>query len=342
MNGRERVLAHLDGKPADRLALMPITMMFAADQTGVKYRAYATDCRTLVEAQLRTAERFNLDHVSAISDPAREAADFGAALEYFDDSPPAFDEKNALLANRTMLARLKIPDPLGGGRMHDRVKALDLFKERVGREKLIEGWVEGPCAEGADLRGINALMLDFFDEPAFVRDLFALAVENALRFARAQVEAGADLIGVGDAAASLVGTMIYEEFVWPFEKQLVDGLHRLGARVRLHICGNTRPILAGLGRLGGDIVDLDSMVPMDEARAKMGPQPLLLGNLDPVRELLRGTPQTIADAVARCHRQSGARYIIGAGCEVPRHTPPENLRALFDYAIKPHGKGNPS
>ena len=332
MNSRERVLAHLEGQPTDRLPLMPITMMFAADQTGAKYQAYATDHRVLVEAQLRTAERFDLDYVSAISDLAREAADFGAAVEYFEDQPPAFDENNSLLADKKMLARLKMPDPLGGGRMHDRVKALALFKERVGREKFIEGWVEGPCAEGADLRGINTLMLDFFDDPEFVRDLFALAVENALRFAKAQVEAGADIIGVGDAAASLVGPMIYEEFVWPFEKQLVDGLNRLGARVRLHICGNTRPILEGIGRLGCDIVDLDSMVPMDEARAKMGPQPFLLGNLDPVRELLHGTPASITGAVARCHQQSGARYIIGAGCEVPLHTPPENLCALFNYA----------
>ena len=332
MNSRERVFANLEGQPTDRLPLMPITMMFAADQTGAKYQAYATDCRVLVEAQLSIDERFSLDYVSAISDPAREAADFGAAVEYFADQPPAFDENNALLADNSKLAQLKMPDPLGGGRMHDRVKALALFKKQIGCEKLIEGWVEGPCAKGADLRGINTLMLDFFDDPGFVRDLFALAVENALRFAKAQIEAGADLIGVGDAAASLVGPMIYEEFVWPFEKHLVDGLHRLGARVRLHNCRNTRPILEGMGRLGCDIVDLDSMVPMDEARAKMRPQPFLLGNLDPVRELLHGTPLTIAAAVARCHQQSGARYIIGAGCEVPLHTPPENLRALFDYA----------
>jgi len=332
MNGRERILAHLNGRPADRLALMPITMMFAGDQIGVKYREYATDYRVLVEGQLRTAERFELDYVSAISDPSREAADFGAAIRYFPDQPPAIDETNALLAEKTTLARLRPPDPLGGGRMHDRVKALALFKERVGREKYIEGWIEGPCAEGADLRGINTLMLDFLDDPVFVRDLFALAVENGLRFARAQVEAGADLIGVGDAAASLVGPMIYEEFVWPFEKQLVDGLHAMGARVRLHICGNTQPILEGMGRLGCDIVDLDSMVPMAEARAKMGPQPFLLGNLDPVRVLRHATPQEIFNAVAECHRQSGPRYIIGAGCEVPRDTPPENMRALLQYA----------
>ena len=238
-----------------------------------------------------------------------------------------------MLADKTTLARLKRPDPLGGGRMHDRVKAVAHFNERVGREKLIEGWVEGPCAEGAGLRGINALMLDFFDDPGFVRDLFALAVENALRFARAQVEAGADLIGVGDAAASLVGPAIYEEFIWPFEKRLVDGLQALGTRVRLHICGNVRSILEQIGRLGCDIVDLDSMVPLDQARAKIGPRTFLLGNLDPVRLLRNGTPGEIREALARCHRHAGSRYIIGAGCEVPRDTPPENVRALLEYAM---------
>jgi MtaA/CmuA family methyltransferase len=331
-NGRERVLAHVEGRPVDRPALMPITMMFAADQIGVKYHDYATDYRVLVEAQIRTAERFEFDHVSAISDPAREAADFGAAVQFFPDQPPAIDENNALLADSTALVRLRLPDPLGGGRMHDRIKAVARLQERAGRDKYVEGWVEGPCAEGADLRGINMLMLDFTDDPAFVRDLFALAVENAIQFAQAQIEAGADLIGVGDAAASLVGPAIYEEFVWPQEKRLVDSLHALGARVRLHICGNTRAILAGMGRLGCDIVDLDSMVPLSEARAMMGPQPLLLGNLDPVRVLRNGTPDMIRAAVADCHRQGGSRYIIGAGCEVPRDTPPDNTRALLEYA----------
>ena len=65
----------IDGRPVDHLPLMPITMMFAADRAGVPYRDYATDHRVLAEAQMRTAEKFGFDYVSAISDPAREAAD---------------------------------------------------------------------------------------------------------------------------------------------------------------------------------------------------------------------------------------------------------------------------
>ncbi len=224
-------------------------------------------------------------------------------------------------------------DPFGPGVM-DKISSVEvcdiLCKAR--QEKLIEGWVEGPCAEAADLRGINTLMLDFYDDPTFVRGLFEFIIDMELRFARAQVDAGIDVVGVGDAAASLVGPAIYEEFVWPYEKKLVDGLHALGTRVRLHICGNTRRILAGMGKLGCDIVDLDSLASLFEAREKMGPQQVLLGNIDPVRVLREGTAESVYAAIAECHRQAGHHYIVGAGCEIPRDSPIPNVRALADYA----------
>jgi MtaA/CmuA family methyltransferase len=331
MTGRERVLALLDGRPVDHLPLMPITMMFAADQIGAKYGTYALDHRVMVEAQIRTAEKFAFDHVSGITE-TREAPDCGAAVRYFEDQPYAMDEQNARLASKADLTELKMPNPANAIHMQDRLRGLALLKDRVGREKLVEGWVEGACGASADLRGINTLMLDFYDDPAFVWDLFEFVVELGIRFGRAQVKAGAELIGVGDPAASLVGPAIYREFVWPYEKKLVDGLHAAGARVRLHICGSTRRILEDIGRLGCDIVDIDSAVPLSLAREKMGLGQVLLGNLDPVRDLWSGSPESITTALSDCHRQAGPRYIVAAGCEVPRDTPPENIKALASYA----------
>jgi MtaA/CmuA family methyltransferase len=338
MNGRQRVLAFLQGQPVDRLPLMPVVIMFCADQIGIKYGQYVKDYRVLAEAQMRTAEKFDFDIVSVMSDPAREAFDCGAHVEFYDDQPAAIVESDALLADKSKLAHLQIPDPLGGGRMHSAVMALELMKSQVGQEKVLMGWVEGPCAEGADLRGINTLMLDFFDDPAFVRDLFDFILEMELRYAQAQIEAGADLIGIGDAAASLVGPKIYEEFVWPYEKRLVDGLHALGTRVRLHICGNTSRILDGMGRLGCEIVDLDYLASIADARRAMGADQILLGNLNPVATLRDSSPPAITAALAECHRQAGARFIVGAGCEVVRDTPLENVQAMIDYARACHGQ----
>jgi MtaA/CmuA family methyltransferase len=332
MNGYERVIATFEGRRTDSLPLMPITMMFAADQLGVKYGRYACDYRVLVEAQVLTAERFDFDYVSCISCPTREAADCGAAIQYFEDQPPAVDENNSLLAEKSRLARLRVPDPSAGKMMSDRLKAAAKFREAVGGERLIEGWVEGPCAESADLRGINRLMLDFYDDPAFVGDLFEFVLEMALCFAKLQIEAGVDLIGVGDAAASLVGPRIYDQFVWPYEKRLVDGIHAMGARVRLHICGNTRHSLASIGRLGCDMVDLDWMVPVAQAREEMSPAQVLAGNIDPVQVLRNGTPAGVTAAIAACRQAAAPHYIVGAGCEVPRDTPIENVRAMCAYA----------
>lgn len=139
-------------------------------------------------------------------------------------------------------------------------------------------------------------------------------------------------MGVGDAAASLVGPTIYEQFVWAKEKELIDRLHQLGLKVRLHICGNTRQILEGMGRLGCDIVDLDFPAPVAEARAAMGPDQVLLGNLNPVKVLRNGTPELVRETLAACHQEAGARFIVGAGCEIPRGTPEANVQAMTDYA----------
>ena len=329
---KQAVLDLLNGKPVKRPPVMPITMMFAADFVNVPYGEYARDYKKLAEGQIRTAEFFGFDFVSGISDPGREASDFGAAVHYFDDQPPAIDENNALLKDPSKLAALKRPDPLGGGRMTDRVNAVALMKERTGNDQIIEGWVEGPCAEGSDLRGINHLMIDFFDDEDFVRDLFALVTDNAIAFAKAQIDAGADVIGVGDAAASLVSPDIYEEFVLPEEKRLCDAIHAAGAFMRLHICGNITNSLKHIKTGGFDIIDLDYPVDVATARRTLGDNQIILGNIDPVSAVKNSTPERIKAALADCRAAAGANYIVGAGCEIPRGTPYENVHAFRAFA----------
>jgi uroporphyrinogen-III decarboxylase len=125
---------------------------------------------------------------------------------------------------------------------------------------------------------------------------------------------------------------LYREFVLPYERRLVAGIQEAGGRVRLHICGNTRRILAGMGSVGADIVDLDYLSPMTEGREAMGPGQVLLGNIDPVRVLRDGTPESVTAELGECWRAASPRYIAGAGCEVPRGTPDANLHAMRAFA----------
>jgi MtaA/CmuA family methyltransferase len=216
--------------------------------------------------------------------------------------------------------------------MSNRLEGIALLKKTCGNEKIVEGWLEGPCASAADIRGIQTFMMDFYDDPLFVHELLEFTLEMGIAFGKAQIEAGADIIGVGDAVASLIGPQLYNDFVWPMEKRLIEALHDGGAKIRLHICGDIRSIMEPIGKLGCEIIDIDSMVPMEEARAKTGPRACLLGGVDPVRELQNGSPGELLDRMAKCHRKAGLRYIVGAGCEVPPATPQVNLQIMSNFA----------
>jgi len=331
MNSKERVLNLIEGKPVDRPPAMPITMQWAADLIGANYHDYATRAEIQSAAQCEAAGRFGFDHVSVISDPCCEAADLGAAIFYPPDAPPAIIEEEALLADTAVLCSLRVPDPhRAGSRMANRIEAVRLLRRAVGDTRLIEGWVEGPCAESADLRGINTLMMDYYDNADFIHELAGFTVKTALQFAIAQIEAGADIIGIGDAAASLINRELYDEFVLPHEKRLVDGIHAAGGRVRLHICGRISHLADALATLGCEIVDVDTPVDMQAARAAMGERQVLLGNIHTVNVVRNGTAEDVRRELAKCRADAGPAWISGAGCEIPRQTPMENVRCFAE------------
>ncbi|MHA1432062.1 MAG: uroporphyrinogen decarboxylase family protein, partial [Candidatus Freyarchaeota archaeon] len=66
---------------------------------------------------------------------------------------------------------------------------------------------------------------------------------------------------------------------------------------------------------------------------------VLVGNVDPVKVMLEGTPQDVKEACRECIRQAapGGMYMLATGCEVPPETPLENLRAFMD-ATREYGK----
>jgi len=305
---------------------VPILMQFAAEHIGSNYGAFASDHRVLVEANLRCAEDFGFDQLSAISDPYRETAGFGAPIEFRRDGVPICLKPP--LEDNPDLSRLPRPDPMKEARMRDRIDGIRAMKERAGERLSIMGWVEGPAAEAADLRGVSNFFVDLLEEPSYADLLMARCVETAIEFARAQVGAGADTVGIGDAVASQVSARVYESLILPHERRLVTALHEMGALVRLHICGNTRHLLPGIATLGLDVVDIDHMVSLAEARRVLGPGVAIAGNVDPVACVMRGTPESIAAAVRRCYAEAGPPFMVAAGCEIPAPTPPPNLSAL--------------
>lgn len=326
----ERLAARLRGDPVDRVPNMALVMQFAADQIQAPLARYYQDYHILCEANFKTVEVFGLDTVDAISDPYREAADFGAQIQFPEDNLPICTIPR--LQDTAALTSLPSPDPLkAGSRMRDRVDAIRLFHERVGGQIPIQGWVEGALAEAADLRGVTALLYDLYDRPEWVEELLERCVEVGIAFALAQIEAGATIIGLGDAIASQVNPHVYRQFALPYEQRIFEAVRQAGAVPRLHICGNTSRIVKDMAQSNAQIIDLDWAVDLAVARAQVDeidPSIALCGNVDPVAVLHDSTPEEITAAVRHCYAVGGNNWLAAPGCEVPRHTAAENMHAF--------------
>jgi uroporphyrinogen decarboxylase len=158
-------------------------------------------------------------------------------------------------------------------------------------------------------------------------------LETCIAFARAQVDAGADTIGIGDAIASQVSPDIYENLILPREMKLIKAIKEMGAYVKLHICGNITHLLPGISTLDIDIIDIDHMVNLAEVREVIPKRVAIAGNIDPVKGILLGTPESIRKKINDDYQLVGNPYLVNAGCEIPSSTPNENLKALCEPII---------
>lgn len=305
----------------------PILMQFAAHHIGRTYRDFYLDHEVLVAANIACMHDFGLDAVGLISDPYRETAAFGAVLNYPDEAVP--HPQGPIVVTHDDIAALKDPDVYSAERTRDRIEGTRRFREKLGAEVPVIGWIEGPLAEACDLVGVGDMLSQMAIDPEFAEALLRRVVPTAKAFALAQIEAGADIIGMGDAICSQISPKMYAKFVKPLHGELIRFIQSHDAAVKVHICGNITHLLPHLAELKPDIVDLDWMVDMEQAYQVLGPEVIRTGNLDPANVIaIRPADEVFAAARALVEAERGRPFMLAGGCEITPTTPPENLKAM--------------
>jgi MtaA/CmuA family methyltransferase len=314
------------GSLEGKVLFKPILMHFAARYIGSNYGLFASDYRVLAEANLRCLQDFDMDMMSLISDPYRETSAFGAGIEFIPHGVPRCLEE--IVKTLEDVENLKIPDVYRSERTLDRIKAAELLSEKSQGNTPLIGWIEGPLAEACDLCGVSNMLMQLMMEPDFCIRLMDKCLQTAKDFAKAQIEAGCGIMGIGDAICSQIDTNTYDTFVKERHRELFDYVRSLGALVNLHICGDITHLLISLQELPIDILDLDHMVDLHQARSVMGPGVIMCGNINPVfvQDSTSGEVETASRQLITEHGPE--RYILSAGCEITVNTPPSNLHAM--------------
>lgn len=301
-------------------------MQFAAEYIGSNYGAFASDYKVLAEANMKCLNDFDIDMLGLISDPYRETSAFGAKIKFVPNGVPRC--LNLIVNSIDDVKNIKTPNIYQSERTFDRIKAGEVLAKKTQGNIPIIGWVEGPLAEACDLTGIENMMMRLMVDPDFTNRLMDKCMVTAKDFAKAQVNAGCEIIGIGDAVCSQIDVETYTTFVRERHRELIAYIHDLGGKIKLHICGDINHLLPSFTDFKLDILDLDWQVDIHHARSVLGNDVIFSGNINPViiQNKTKDEVYQLCKKLVESHKDQ--RFILSAGCEITSLTSPENLLAM--------------
>ena len=180
-------------------------------------------------------------------------------------------------------------------------------------------------------------MDDLMDEPELVHEIFDLVLESNLKTYRQQIldtHATGVWIGGWRTGPELVSPAMFDEFVWPAFQAYYDLCIETGVLPIFHLDSNWDLCIDKFKRLKDKtyVLALDSKTDMRKARAVLGPDVCLLGDV-PCEMLTFGTPEEVSGYVTSMLEDVGPwGVIIASGCDIPSDARPENVKAMADAA----------
>lgn len=337
MTGKERALAALHGQPHDRPPVIPIVGQAGAALCGVSIFDHAHDPDLLAGCQIDCAREFGYDGIYISADTWVNAEAIGFPwVEHPQDGPAG--GQGTWIQSLADLINLPLPDPASSGRWPLMVSAVQTAVEMAGDELLIiANFDQSPFSLAGQLRDVNQFMLDLVDDPGFAHRLLAYCADAVSRFALALADAGAHLLNTGDSLAggSLISGRYYEEFAFPYEQRVFQHIRKdSDTPISLHICGDTRTCLDKMLQTGADAIEVSEHMDLKMVRSKAAERVTVVGNIDPVNVLLKGTPEQV-DAQCRAALETfrgSSRFILSTGCAISPLTPSDNICAMVQAA----------
>lgn len=219
----------------------------------------------------------------------------------------------------------------GGNTRCDRIiESIKILAEKYGDELPIIGSMIGPFSLAQHLNGDNWFMGIMMNDPV-AEPLINHTTDFCVAYAEEMVKAGADTIVIIDPTASyeLLGADFYAKFAVPYHRRIVEAMEKHDVPVVLHICGNTTKGISLMDEAGINAISVDQKVDIASA-VKDSKKAVIVGNIDPVQVLWKGTPEQIKEQSQKITQDGVA--IIAPGCGIVSATPTENLKALVEFA----------
>lgn len=277
------------------------------------------------------ADRVNAAASVSLMDLSVEAEAFGSAIHISEDEVPTV--VGAIVSDEDEADALEIPQ-VGAGRTGLCVEALRQAALEITDRPVLAG-VIGPYSLASRLMDVSEAMIYCYEEPDMVHTVMEKCTAFLIAYCRAFRDAGANGVVMAEPLAGLLSPNLAKEFAHPYAKKLIEAVQTEDFCVIYHNCGNNVPLMISdiydMGALGyhfGDAIDMMEVLPL-------APQDVLvMGNVSPAAQFRGGTPESIAAVTKQLLETCGkfSNFVISGGCDIPPHSPWENIDAFFAAA----------
>ncbi len=218
-------------------------------------------------------------------------------------------------------------------------RTIDLVLNAVGDAVSVHGEIFSPWTQLMELFGYEQALLYMMDDPDKVHAILAAYTKGTADLGVRQAQRGVDAVLISSAFAGggFISPRQYEQFVLPYEREVVERIHTQGVPVYTHTCGDIGDRLELMVETGLDGIDtLDppplGSIDLEDAKRRVGDRIFFKGNIDPVNTLLNKSREEVRqDALWRLKVGSpGSGYILSSACSVSPRVPPENLTVLVE------------
>ncbi len=217
-------------------------------------------------------------------------------------------------------------------------KRFDLQKKMIkkyGEKFFIYTISNSPYWEAYRQLGFNGVMFSFKNKPDILRYVIEKNLEQLIEYVKCWAKIGCESILIQEvlASADIISEEYYLEFVFPYEKRLIEAIHYSGMYAILLFYGDIKPRLDFINDLGTDglAVEMDRKaygIDIGQVREKLNSRICLFGNADTENIIEKGTDEDIEKEVKKqltAVKKRNGNFVMAFGSTITPKTSPQRI-----------------
>lgn len=220
---------------------------------------------------------------------------------------------------------------LSKGRGQVVLDAIRILKSK-GDDVPVIGNITGPISTASSVMEPSIFYKELRKKNQEAHEFMEFVTDQLIVFAKAQIEAGADVIAISDPSGTgeILGPKLFEEFAVKYLNKLVDSIKSENVKTIVHICGQMRKVYEKVDLIHSDALSFDAIVSMSEARSNLSDR-VLMGNVS-TYTIEFGESEKIVGLMNKCIIDGSD--IISPACGLGMKSPLKNVRAMLDSLNK--------